>query len=152
MTTETTDAPTDTAEAESAAPAEITATPETAAPAEIATNQTAEEASVKLTEKAAEEIRRVMQEGGIPESSAVRIGVQGGGCSGFQYSFGFEDTVGEQDWVSEQHGVKVAINMMHELHLAGTVVDFYSDLDRRGFTFNNPNVTRSCGCGSSFSV
>ena len=120
----------------------------------IEVNQTGETASVKMTERAVTEIKRVMDENGVGhEDHCVRIGVKAGGCSGFQYSFGFDDAANAaEDYVSEQHGVKLAINKMHELHLAGTEIDFYEDLDRRGFVFNNPNVTRSCGCGSSFSA
>lgn len=108
---------------------------------------------VTLTERAAAEIKRVLSEQNFPEETCVRIGVAGGGCSGFQYSFGFDDKVDlEKDLVSDQHGVKVAVQKNHDLHLDGTVVDFYEDLQRRGFKFDNPNVSRSCGCGSSFSV
>ena len=132
---------------------ETTATVETPAAPAIEVNQPSDQASVTLTERAAQEIKKVMSESGIPDTNAVRIGVRGGGCSGFQYAFGFEDAVSaNDDFVSEQHGVKVAVNKMQELHLAGTEVDFYEDLDRRGFVFNNPNVTKSCGCGSSFSA
>lgn len=109
--------------------------------------------AVQLTERAAEEVRRVMQESNVPEDSAVRIGVRAGGCSGFSYSFGFVDDFNEEkDFVSEQHGVKVAVEKAHDLYLDGTEVDFHDGLDQRGFVFNNPNVTRGCGCGSSFSV
>ena len=119
----------------------------------IEANQPSEHASVKLTERAAAEIQRVMSENDLPEGSCVRIGVRAGGCSGFQYSFAFDDTTKPaEDFVSEQHGIFVAVNKMQELHLTGTEVDFYEDLDRRGFVFNNPNVTKSCGCGSSFSA
>ena len=109
--------------------------------------------AIALTERAAEEIRRVMTESEVPDGSSVRIGVRGGGCSGFQYSFGFDDaTDPEKDFVSEQHGVSVAVEKSHELYLEGTEVDFHDGLDARGFVFKNPNVVKSCGCGSSFSV
>jgi iron-sulfur cluster assembly protein len=108
---------------------------------------------ITLTERAANEIRRVMTEQKFPEATFVRVGVAGGGCSGFQYSFGFDDQVDPaKDHVSDQHGIKVAVQKNHDLHLDGTVIDFYEDLQRRGFKFDNPNVSRSCGCGSSFSV
>ena len=108
---------------------------------------------IQLTERAAAEIKRVMADQNFPESTFVRVGVAGGGCSGFQYSFAFDDKSDpEKDHVSQQHGVTVAVQKNHDLHLDGTVVDFYEDLQRRGFKFENPNVSRSCGCGSSFSV
>lgn len=108
---------------------------------------------ITLTEKAATEIKRVISEQGLPETTVVRVGVAGGGCSGFQYKFGFDETANqEKDHVSEQHGLQVAVQKAHDLHLDGTEIDFYEGLERRGFTFNNPNVSRSCGCGSSFSV
>ena len=108
---------------------------------------------VNLTERAANEIKRVMAEQNFPENTYVRVGVAGGGCSGFQYSFGFDESVDtEKDHLSDQHGVKVAVQKNHDLHLDGTVIDFYEDLQKRGFKFENPNVSRSCGCGSSFSV
>lgn len=106
-----------------------------------------------ITEKAAAEIKRVMSEQSMPETTYVRVAVAGGGCSGFQYKFGFDDAADvEKDHISDQHGLKVAVQKNHDLHLDGTTVDFYEGLDKRGFTFDNPNVSRSCGCGSSFSV
>lgn len=108
--------------------------------------------SVTLTEKAAKEVSRVMSEQNLTEG-CLRIGVVGGGCSGFQYSLGFDtSTDPAKDSVLEQHGIKVAVDKKSELFLDGTVLDFYEGLDKRGFTFNNPNAVKSCGCGSSFSA
>lgn len=108
---------------------------------------------VTLTEKAAKEIKRMMTDQSLPNETAVRVGVAGGGCSGFQYRFAFESNIDPtKDHVWDQHGVKVVVQKNHDLHLDGTSVDFYEGLERRGFTFNNPNVTKSCGCGSSFSA
>ena len=108
--------------------------------------------AVTLTEKAASEIKRVMSEQQMPETTSVRIGVTGGGCSGMQYSFGFDENAdAAADEVSEQHGVSVAVNKQFSLHLDGTVIDFKDELHQRGFVFNNPNAVRSCGCGNSFS-
>lgn len=107
---------------------------------------------VQITEKAASELKRILAEGNYPAETNLRVGVVGGGCSGFQYSFAFSDDANqEQDHIAEQHGIKVAVKRSHDLHLDGTVIDFYEDLQQRGFKFNNPNVSRSCGCGSSFS-
>ena len=109
--------------------------------------------AVTITEKAATEIKRVMVDQQLPESSVLRLGVVGGGCSGFQYSLAFDNQQDDtKDHVSEQHGIQVAVDKKSSLYLDGTVVDFYDGLDKRGFTFNNPNAVRSCGCGNSFSA
>lgn len=110
---------------------------------------------VTVTEKAANEVRRAMSEASMPEGTVLRVGVAGGGCSGFSYKLGFDagesiDTA--KDHITEQHGLQVAIDKKSDLYLDGTTVDYYDGLEKRGFTFDNPNVTRSCGCGSSFSV
>jgi iron-sulfur cluster assembly protein len=109
--------------------------------------------AVTITEKAAGEIQRVISEQNFPAGTVLRIGVAGGGCSGFQYSLGFDNqSDAAKDHVSDQHGVRVAVDKKSALFLDGTTVDFHEGIDRRGFTFNNPNAVRSCGCGSSFSA
>lgn len=109
--------------------------------------------SLTLTEKAAKEIKRVIDEQKLPDGTVLRIGVAGGGCSGFQYSLGFDSNTDEaKDFVSEQHGLRVAVDKKSDLFLDGTTLDFYDGLEKRGFTFNNPNAVKSCGCGSSFSA
>ncbi|MFN9375057.1 MAG: HesB/IscA family protein [Planctomycetaceae bacterium] len=107
---------------------------------------------ITLTEKAAKEVQRVMSDKQLA-NMVLRIGVVGGGCSGFQYSLGFDEASDPQkDVIEEHHGVKVAVDKKSELFLDGTVLDFYDGLEKRGFTFNNPNAVKSCGCGSSFSA
>lgn len=109
--------------------------------------------SVTVTEAAASEIKRVMTEQARPELKYVRVGVVGGGCSGFQYSFDFTNAFDEaSDVLSEFHGVGVVVDKKSDLFLDGTEIDFYSGLEKRGFTFKNPNAVKSCGCGSSFSA
>lgn len=109
--------------------------------------------AVTITEKAAKEIQRVIQDQKMPEGTVLRVGVAGGGCSGFQYSLGFDDNTDQsKDHVSEQHGIQVAVDKKSALFLDGTTVDFYDGLEKRGFTFDNPNAVKSCGCGSSFSA
>ena len=109
--------------------------------------------SVMLTPAAAEEIKRVMQEQNRPEFKYVRVGVVGGGCSGFQYSFGFTEGYDDAvDLLNEQHGVGVVVDKKSDLYLDGTTIDFLTSLEKRGFAFNNPNAVKSCGCGSSFSA
>lgn len=108
--------------------------------------------SVIITETASKELKRVMGDQKMPEGSVLRIGVASGGCSGFQYKLGFDEKFDEtQDHVSEQHGVKLAVDKKSALLLDGTTLDFHEGLERRGFTFDNPNVVKSCGCGNSFS-
>lgn len=109
--------------------------------------------TISLTEAAAGEIKRVMEEQNREELKYVRVGVVGGGCSGFQYSFDFTNAYdGKDDVFTEQHGVGVVVDKKSDLFLDGTTVDFYTGLEKRGFTFNNPNAVKSCGCGSSFSA
>jgi len=108
---------------------------------------------VIVTEKAAKEVQRVIEEQKLSTETVLRVGVAGGGCSGFQYSLGFDEVADPtKDHVSEQHGIKVAVDKRSELFLDGTKVDFYDGLEKRGFTFDNPNAVKSCGCGSSFST
>ena len=105
--------------------------------------------AVVLTERAAAEVKRAMQD----ENQILRIGVAGGGCSGFQYSLGIDTAYDETvDSKSEQHGVTVVVDKKSALFLDGTTLDFHEGIDRRGFTFDNPNAVKSCGCGSSFSA
>jgi iron-sulfur cluster assembly protein len=109
--------------------------------------------SVTLTEKAAKEVQRIIEEQGAGEEMFLRVGVQGGGCSGFAYSLNFDtQSTAERDRVADFHGVKLVIDKKFDPYLDGTVIDFYDGLEKRGFVFNNPNVVKSCGCGSSFQV
>lgn len=106
-----------------------------------------------LTEKAAKEVQRVMDEQKFEPGTLLRVGVVGGGCSGFQYSLGFDKDYDEKlDSKYEHHGVTVVVDKKSALYLDGTTVDFYDGLEKRGFTFDNPNAVKSCGCGSSFSA
>jgi iron-sulfur cluster assembly protein len=107
---------------------------------------------VTLTEKAAGEVKKIMTEQNLPEEAVLRVGVQGGGCSGFAYSLNFDTSTSERDRVIDVYGVKLAVDKKFDPYLDGTVVDFYDGLEKRGFVFNNPNVVKSCGCGSSFQV
>lgn len=107
--------------------------------------------AVALTEKAAIEVKKIMQEQKFEEGTVLRVGVVGGGCSGFQYSLGFDKGYDEKtDSKYDFHGVMVVVDKKSALYLDGTTVDFYDGLEKRGFTFDNPNAVKSCGCGSSF--
>ena len=105
---------------------------------------------IKLTEAAAEEAKKYIEE---KEEKYLRIGVKGGGCSGFEYKLEVcSEYNDEEDTLSTQHGVDVVVDKKSSLFLEGTVLDYYNDISQRGFVFQNPNATRSCGCGSSFQV
>lgn len=107
--------------------------------------------AVQLTEKAAAEVLRVKEAQKFPETTFLRVGVTGGGCSGFTYSLGFDDKYDEEkDARYHFHGVDVVVDRKSALFLDGTTIDWYDGLERRGFTFDNPNAVKTCGCGSSF--
>ncbi|HBN75385.1 MAG TPA: iron-sulfur cluster assembly accessory protein [Planctomycetaceae bacterium] len=107
--------------------------------------------AVTVTEKAASEIKRVLSEQTPAETTVLRIGVRAGGCSGFQYNLALDDKIDNaNDDISEHHGVTVAVDKKSMLYLDGTTIDYYDGLEKRGFSFDNPNVVKSCGCGSSF--
>ncbi|MEX2219486.1 MAG: iron-sulfur cluster insertion protein ErpA [Phycisphaerales bacterium] len=127
----------------------MSTTPTTpAAPAE------AQEAhGVFLSEVAAKEIRTIIQDQELDaEKVRLRVGVKGGGCSGFSYLLDLTESQKETDEVFEQHGIKIICDPKSLLYLSGTTIDFRDELMGRGFVFSNPNATTSCGCGSSFSV
>jgi iron-sulfur cluster assembly protein len=108
--------------------------------------------AVSLSESAAKEVKKIIADQNLPEDTVLRVGVQGGGCSGFAYSLNFDTAVSERDRIADFFGVKLAVDKKFDPYLDGTVVDFYDGLEKRGFVFNNPNVVKSCGCGSSFQV
>ena len=105
---------------------------------------------IKLTEAAGTEAKKYLED---TKEKYLRIAVEGGGCSGFQYNLTVENDYDEEkDTLYHQHGVDVIVDKKSALYLEGTVLDYYNDISKRGFTFNNPNATKSCGCGSSFQV
>lgn len=106
---------------------------------------------VHLTQGAINQLRRIFQEQNLSDDHGLRIGVKGGGCSGFSYVMGF-DVQKEKDEVYEISGFKVFIEKSHALYLLGMEIDWLDGLNNRGFTFNNPNAKRTCGCGTSFSA
>ncbi len=109
--------------------------------------------TVTLTEKAAQEIKSIIKQQELDEDAVrLRVGVKGGGCSGFSYVLDLTETEKETDEVFEQHGVKIICDPKRLLYLTGTVVDCKDELMARGFVFTNPNATATCGCGSSFSA
>jgi iron-sulfur cluster assembly accessory protein len=106
---------------------------------------------VGLSDKAAEKVREIRGEESIEEGYALRLKVQGGGCSGFSYDLYF-DQPQETDRPFEVKGVKLICDEMSLMYLLGTEIDYVEGLHGAGFKFNNPNVKSTCGCGSSFSV
>ena len=109
--------------------------------------------AVIVTEKAAGEVKRIMTEQNYGPETMLRVSVSGGGCSGFQYGLTFDSKADEMmDDIYDVHGIKVVVDRKSDLYLSGTTLDFYEGLEKRGFTFNNPKATKSCGCGSSFSA
>ena len=115
---------------------------------------------VTLTETAAREVKTIMaqqfesaqKEGQEPQSLFLRVGVKGGGCSGFSYTLDLTESKSEDDESWDQNGVEVVCDPKSLLYLEGTTIDFKDEMMGRGFVFNNPNATSSCGCGSSFSA
>jgi iron-sulfur cluster assembly accessory protein len=106
---------------------------------------------VGLTAKAADKVKEIRAEENIEDSYALRLKVQGGGCSGFSYDLYF-DQQQDIDHAFESHGVKLICDQMSLMYLMGTHVDYVEGMHGAGFKFNNPNVKSTCGCGSSFSV
>ena len=106
---------------------------------------------VTLTEGAVKQVRKLMAEPGFDNSQKLRVGVKGGGCSGMTYILGFDRATGN-DVHFEIQGIPCLMDKAHELYLAGMEIDWQEGLNNRGFTFTNPNASKTCGCGTSFSV
>jgi iron-sulfur cluster assembly accessory protein len=106
---------------------------------------------VVLTDKAVEMVKDAMQREGLA-GYGIRVGVQGGGCSGFQYSMDFEEKAKDGDVTLEQGGIKLYVDSMSSMYLQGVTIDYVQGLQGAGFKFNNPNAKSTCGCGSSFSA
>ncbi len=112
-------------------------------------------AAINITDKALERIHEIRRDEGAGEESVLRIGVVGGGCSGLSYKLDFDrkGTSGDsKDQEFEINGIKVVIDMRSFLYLAGTQLDYSDGLQGKGFHFSNPNASRTCSCGESFSV
>lgn len=115
--------------------------------------EAAQDQAVIVTEAAAKEIKSIIEQQELDlDKVRLRVGVKGGGCSGFSYLLDLTETQKDSDEVFEQHGIKIIIDPKSLLYLGGVIVDFKDELMGRGFVFNNPNATSSCGCGSSFAV
>lgn len=110
-----------------------------------------ENAPVTFTEGAVKELKKLKDQQELGDDFGLRIGVEGGGCSGMSYILGF-DQPKDGDNTYYINDIKVYMHKAHGLYLAGMQIDFSDGLNARGFTFNNPNAASTCGCGSSFSV
>jgi iron-sulfur cluster assembly protein len=105
-----------------------------------------------ITDKARDRIKALKLESNFGETYFLRVSVQGGGCSGLSYKLDFDNTIKSGDQEFEDNGEKLILDMKSFLYLAGTELDFSDGLNGKGFQFNNPNATRTCGCGESFAV
>jgi iron-sulfur cluster assembly protein len=108
--------------------------------------------AITVTPTAVGEVRKYMEENGSAESAGLRVGVLPGGCSGFQYGLNIEDEPAEDDIVLETNGLRLFVDPFSMQYLGGVEIDFVTTFQGSGFTFNNPNATGGCGCGSSFTV
>ena len=111
---------------------------------------------VKLTEAATTQLKELMvkeiESNNLNEDAGLRLMVVGGGCSGFSYKMGFDENISEQDKIMDIDGIKLVIDEKSGLYLEAVEVDFQDNLMGKGFVFNNPNASGTCGCGSSFSI
>ena len=107
---------------------------------------------IVVTDKAKKEINRIKEANNIPQNYGLRVGVKGGGCSGMTYTLNFDENTKEGDTVIESDNVKLYIDGKSLFYLMGTELDFSDGLNGKGFIFNNPNATKTCGCGESFGV
>jgi len=107
---------------------------------------------ITVTDRAKEKISVLLNDEGKPADSFVRVGVEGGGCSGLSYQLTFDTELKDDDRIFEDKGVKIVVSKKSFLYLIGTELDFSDGLNGKGFQFNNPNATRTCGCGESFSI
>ena len=107
---------------------------------------------ITVSDSAKEKVLSLISEGNIASDSFIRVGVEGGGCSGLSYKLEFEKELKPDDRMFEDKGVKIAVDKKSFLYLVGTQLDYTGGLNGKGFVFINPNATRTCGCGESFSV
>jgi iron-sulfur cluster assembly protein len=110
--------------------------------------------SIYITDKAKSKIEQLMLDAGIADDNSyfLRVGVVGGGCSGLSYKLDFDNEIKPMDQVFEDKGIKLVTDLKSFLYLVNTELDFTDGLNGKGFHFNNPNASRSCGCGDSFAV
>ena len=115
--------------------------------------ETADPAAFAVTDRAADRLRAVADAEGVdPAQTYLRIAVVPGGCSGLTYDLGWDTTVRDQDEVVEAGGLRLVMDLKSQLYVEGTTLDFSDGLEGKGFHFDNPQATRTCACGESFSL
>ena len=107
---------------------------------------------ITVSDNAKQHAIDLMRSENRPENAFIRLGVEGGGCSGLSYKLEFDTEMKEGDQVFEDKGIKIVVDRKSFLYLAGTELEYTGGLNGKGFVFNNPNANRTCGCGESFSV
>ena len=108
---------------------------------------------IQVSESASKKIVDMMKDDGFDATKDyVRVGVKSGGCSGLSYDLTFDKQIGDNDKVFEDNNIRIAVEKKSFLYLAGTILEFSGGLNGKGFVFNNPNASRTCGCGESFSL
>jgi iron-sulfur cluster assembly protein len=113
--------------------------------------ETTIESPLQFSEQAVQEIKRLMNETGFNKNNFLRVGVKGGGCSGLSYILGFDEKK-ETDELFESNGLSFIMNPSHGIYLTGMQIHWEDGLNARGFSFQNPNASKTCGCGTSFAV
>lgn len=107
---------------------------------------------ITVSNAAKEHAIQLIKDENKPENTFIRVGVDGGGCSGLMYNLEFDNVIKEGDKEFEDNGIKIVVDKKSFLYLVGTELDYTGGLNGKGFTFKNPNASRTCGCGESFSV
>lgn len=107
---------------------------------------------ITVSENAKNHAIDLIQKENRPENTFIRVGVDGGGCSGLSYKLEFDHNLKEGDQMFEDKGIKIVVDRKSFLYLVGTELEYTGGLNGKGFVFNNPNASRTCGCGESFSV
>ena len=107
---------------------------------------------IKVSDNAKQQVDKLKSEASVAADAFIRVGVKGGGCSGLSYMMDFDTDIKEDDKVFEDKGVKIVVDKKSFLYLVGTELDYAGGLNGKGFSFINPNASRTCGCGESFSI
>ena len=108
--------------------------------------------TITITEKAIKQVKQIMSENNIPDNYSLRVSVKGGGCSGFTYNLGFDGDDKDGDTVFQHEGFNIVVDGKSLFYIMGMELDYSDGLNGKGFLFNNPNATKTCGCGESFGV
>lgn len=107
---------------------------------------------IKVRDSARDQVQKLFEANAVSEDTFIRVGVKGGGCSGLMYNLDFDTVMQPEDKLFEDNGVKIVVDRKSFLYLVGTELDYSGGLNGKGFNFVNPNASRTCGCGESFSI